>query len=104
MKTLTVPACALLAFASCCTPAPATAPKEEPARHSEPATTLKVIPLKHAVASDVADVVKGSLRGVRVVADERTNSVLVAYQNDVDFAQIERCIAQLDVEVKPAAK
>ena len=98
MKTLALPLCALLALSACHAPLRV----ERSQRAEEPATTLKVLPLKYARAEEVAHALKGMLRETRIVADERTNSLIVAYQSEAEFAQLERCVAQLDLEVSGA--
>ncbi|HTF90521.1 MAG TPA: secretin N-terminal domain-containing protein [Planctomycetota bacterium] len=99
MKTLAIPLCAVLALGSCHGPLPI----QRHERSAETATNLKVLPLKHARAAEVAGALKAVLRQTRIVADERTNSLVVAYQSEAELAQIERCVAELDLEV-PAAK
>jgi hypothetical protein len=99
MKTLAIPLCALLALGSCHSPLPI----ERHARSAEPAANLKVLPLKYASAVEVAGALKSVLRQTRIVADQRTNSLVVAYQSEAEIAEIERCVAQLDLEV-PAGK
>ena len=78
------------------------------------ATDIEVIPLKHAVASDMAQMVQrfadGSAGGVpgaaatggavSVVADARTNALLVRAPNATRLAQVKAAIDKLD---RPAA-
>ncbi|HNG82085.1 MAG TPA: type II secretion system secretin GspD [Burkholderiaceae bacterium] len=78
------------------------------------ATDIEVVPLKHAVASDMAQMVQrfadGSAGGVpgaaggggsvSVVADARTNSLLVRAPNAARLAQVKAAIDKLD---RPAA-
>ncbi len=63
---------------------------------------LKVLPLHYARANDVATALRGMLKDTRIVPDERTNSLVISYENEADIAQLEHCVAQLDVEVKAA--
>jgi general secretion pathway protein D len=78
------------------------------------ATDIEVVPLKHAVASDMAQMVQrfadGSAGGVpgapgvggtvSVVADARTNALLVRAPNAARLAQVKAVIEKLD---RPAA-
>jgi hypothetical protein len=61
---------------------------------------LSVIPLEHAVAAQVADALSRVRPDVRVVADQRTNSVIVACASEAELAQIRDCIAKLDTRVE----
>ena len=98
MKTLALLAGLSLLAPSCAAPdSAAHAPRNRPA---EPASaSLEVVPLKHAVAAQTAAVLKNMLRDVRIVADERTNSLVVAYEDSAAFAEFERAVAELDIEV-----
>jgi type II secretory pathway component GspD/PulD (secretin) len=58
--------------------------------------------LQYAVAAEVANALSKLRPDVRVVADERTNSVIVACSTDVDMRQLRDCIAKLDIPVKDA--
>ena len=75
------------------------------------ATDVEVIPLKHAVASDMAQMVQrfadssaaaapagaaGSSGAVSVVADPRTNALLVRAPNGARLAQVRAVIDKLD--------
>jgi type II secretory pathway component HofQ len=58
--------------------------------------------LRNASAVAVAATLNKLLRDVRIVADERTNSLVVSYEDANALAQIERCVAELDLEVQPS--
>jgi hypothetical protein len=96
MKILPLLLCAVLAGAACSAPGSHRRPVPERTN------TLKVLPLKYAGAADVAARLKGMLRDVRIVADERTNSLIVSFEDEAALAQLESCVAQLDVQVAPA--
>ena len=65
----------------------------------------KVIPLRYAVADELAQALRNSLVAQpgrptpRVVAEERTNSVIISCSPD-ELPPIEKLISELDVEVK----
>ena len=65
--------------------------------------TLTVIPLKYAAASELASTLRGALAAeqslVQIMADERTNSLVVTCTPS-RLASVEKLIAQLDTEVK----
>ncbi len=69
------------------------------ATHEEP-TFLTVIPLKYASAIEVANALNKVKSGVRLVADQRTNSLVLSYTSETDLKELTECIAQLDIEVK----
>ena len=96
MKTLGMLLLGLGALGSCTTDGPKTVPSHEEA-HS-----LKVIPLQHAAAIEVANALNNLQRGTRLVADQRTNSLIVSYTSQTNLRELEETIAKLDVEVKPA--
>ena len=98
MKILPWLLCAGLLGSACQSPLP----EAGRARAAESSTVLKVIPLKYARAAEIADGLKGMLRSTRIVADERTNSLIVAFHEESELAQIERAVAQLDILVTPA--
>jgi type II secretory pathway component GspD/PulD (secretin) len=97
---------ALSLLPACC----ATCPNPPAATAAAPAAAKSdvgytVIPLRFAVASDVALALRKSVatqpnrRAPQVIADERTNSVIVSCAPD-ELAPIQQLIAALDVEVK----
>lgn len=100
MKILPLLLCVALAGASCIAPVAGT----HHARPAEKSNSLKVIPLQYADAMEVARSLSNMVKDVRLVADARTNSIVVSYQNEDSLAQVERTIAQLDVEVHAKAK
>lgn len=69
--------------------------------HEEPGF-LTVIALKYASALDVANTLNKLQKKSRVVADVRTNSLVVSYSSQLDLAVLTECIEKLDVEVKGA--
>lgn len=77
------------------TPAPRAAEASLASDHD-----VEVIPLKYAIAKDVANVVESALRRkeTRIVADQRTNSVVVSGSR-ADIAAIQDLVARLDVPV-----
>lgn len=88
----------VLLLASCAS-SPA-APAAEPA---PPSAAVQVVPLRYAAAHELANVLSQLLMepGItgRVVADARTNSVVVEAPAE-DLPRILELIAQLDVEKK----
>jgi len=77
------------------------------ARRVEPPAAerfLTVIPLRYAVASDVANALNKLRPNTRLVADERTNSLVLAYASQADLKELSDCIAKLDVQVGSGAK
>jgi len=64
------------------------------------ARAMSVIPLQYAFAAQVAEALNGLQPQTRVVADQRTNSVIVACASDADLSQVRECISQLDVPAK----
>jgi type II secretory pathway component GspD/PulD (secretin) len=96
MRTLPI---LLLVLASCTSPASKATP--EAPKHAE---TVQVIPLQYSNAAELANTLNalfGRNPEVRVLADARTNSLLVA-AGAADVAKIEDLVRRLDVEVKPA--
>ena len=94
MKTLPIGLLCLGALGACTTGGP-----KQVAVHEEPAF-LTVIPLKFASATEVANSLNKVKTGVRLVADERTNSLILSYTSQTDLKEITECISQLDREVK----
>lgn len=63
---------------------------------------IKVFPLKYAAASEISSTLQKILGGVietRVIADARTNVLLVAVENAKDLARVEPLIQALDQPV-----
>jgi len=77
-------------------------PAKAPAPAERPSTSLHVVPLRHANAIEVAQAIKGAIPGSRVVADARTNSLVISCRDEAEFQQLSDCIAQLDIAVPPA--
>lgn len=94
MKTLPLLLLGLGALGGCTTGATKHAPS-----HEVP-TFLSVIPLKFASAVEVANALNKVKSSVRLVADQRTNSLILSYASQTDLKEIADCIAQLDIEVK----
>ncbi len=63
---------------------------------------VEVVALKHTEAKSIARIV-GSISGARVVADSRTNSLIIAGSADT-VATVQSLVGQLDVEVRAALK
>ncbi len=94
MKTLPLLLLGLCVLGGCTTGA-----TKQAVTHEEP-TFLTVIPLKHASAIEVANALNKVKSRVRLVADQRTNSLILSYASQTDLKEISDCIAQLDIEVK----
>lgn len=87
-------------------------PAEEPAPQAAEAHTqgpvMQVVPLKFASADELGKVIVQALgsshrKGLRVVADARTNSLILTGESEADLASALDLIAKLDVEAtKPA--
>ena len=87
----------------------ASTPDAEPAFHAAPAPApaaqpvMQVVPLKFAPAEELSKVIVQALgashrKGFRVVADTRTNSVILTGDTDADIAAALELISRLDVE------
>lgn len=80
-------------------------PTAQQPKKSQPDTTPKVmqiIPIKHALAHELAGVVSQSMRvGVNVAVDERTNSLIVSAMDQSQLEQIRVLIEEID---RPAAQ
>ena len=68
-----------------------------------PPQVMQVVPLKFAEASELSKVIVQALgsshrRGFRVVADPRTNSIILTAENEADLASALDLISKLDVE------
>lgn len=74
---------------------------DAPAEVERPATVLRVVPLRFAEATEAALAIKGAISGTRVVADARTNSLVISCRNEAEFRQLSECIAKLDIAVAP---
>ena len=98
MKILPILACAVLLGSACRVPQ-LKSPTAAPAAKSSP--TLRVVPLRHASASEVAAALQRAVSGGRIVADERTNSLIISCKSEAELAQVLSCIEQLDVEIQP---
>ncbi|MBK8180932.1 MAG: hypothetical protein IPK67_18975 [Planctomycetes bacterium] len=75
-------------------------PEARPARPPERTAQLQVIPLRFAEAGPTAASLKSLLRDVRIVADVRTNSLIVSYEDAEALRQVEQAVAKLDIEVR----
>ena len=81
---------------------------EQPPREGRPnsPTDFTVIPLKQAAAPEVARVLQevfGARDDMRIVVDERTNSLLVAGNAD-QLASLKRLLPNLDVSAPPLSR
>jgi len=72
---------------------------EHSVEHSEETRQVAVIPLKYAVAAEVAGELNGLRPDTRVIADQRTNSVIVSCATEAGMRQLGDCIARLDAPV-----
>lgn len=70
-------------------------PEPAPAARSE---QMQVVPLQHAVAGDLAAELGRLLKQARVVADQRTNSLIVSAETEAALAQVLELIADLDLD------
>jgi hypothetical protein len=70
--------------------------------NAEQQVSLKVVALKHASALDLARALSNVRPGTRLIADERTNSVVLAYSTQADLDELMLAIAQLDIEIRAA--
>jgi hypothetical protein len=99
-----------LVLASGCASSPESEPPPEaaPAPMPAPPQVMQVVPLKFAVADELSKVIVQALgsshrRGFRVVADVRTNSLVLTAESEADIASAMDLITRLDVEaIKPA--
>ena len=96
MKTLLPLVLGLSAMAACSSPGL----QEPPAERAEGTQSFGVIPLQYAAAAEVANALSKLTSAVRVVADERTNSVVVVCATEADLRRLSDCIAKLDVPVQ----
>jgi type II secretory pathway component GspD/PulD (secretin) len=73
---------------------------------AQPQTTqserFQVVPLKYANANEIAGELGKAQREAQLVADARTNSLIVTARSDEALATVLELIARLDVETKPA--
>lgn len=83
----------LAGAAGCASSGPAAAPVQRGAA----GRTHKVVPLQFAAAAEIAGVLGKAWPGARVLADGRTNSVILVAENEADLQQLSACIAELDV-------
>ncbi len=82
-------------------------PKAEPAPQAEHAPAMQVVPLKYAVADELGKEVMQALgaahrKGSRIVADPRTNSLILICESEADLQSALELIARLDVEAPKA--
>jgi len=93
----------ILLLASCAASPETKAPSESrsASSHAPEGASFEVVPLRYAAAQELANVLTRSLDGIaaRVVADPRTNSVIVQAAPE-DMTKILELIARLDVEQK----
>ena len=99
-----------LVLASGCASSPESEPHPQaaPAQAQAAPQVMQVVPLKFAAAEELSKVIVQALgsshkRGFRVVADARTNSLVLTAENEADLASALDLITKLDVEsTKPA--
>ena len=101
-------AMSFLVLASGC----ASSKESEPQTEAAPAPVaapqvMQVVPLKFAAADELGKVIVQALgsshrKGFRVVADARTNSLVLTAENEADLASALDLIAKLDVEAAKA--
>lgn len=68
------------------------------ARQQQRGSQLQVVPLQFAVAADLAAELGKLQKGVRTVADARTNSLVLMADSKEELAQALEIVARLDVE------
>ena len=90
---------ALLVLASCSSSCSSSSARESAAKDDEP-VAMSVIPLQFAAAADVARALDRVTPSTRVIADGRTNSVLVTCASAAEMEQVEAVVAKLDVRVQ----
>lgn len=95
----TIPILLVLAAVGACV---STEPEERSAEREEANHPFGVIPLKYALAADVANAVNQLRPTARAIADGRTNSVIVTASSEAEMLQITDCIAKLDIPVSGA--
>jgi len=93
MKTLPILLLALVGAGAC----KSAEPRERHHERAGETQALSVIPLQYAVAAEVANALTKLRPDTRVVADERTNSVIVACASEADMRLLSDCIAKLDI-------
>lgn len=96
MKTLPLLLLWLACLGACASSEPR-APAAGTSRENQP---MRVIPLQYAAAAEVSSALRQLWPDARVVADERTNSVVVCCATEAGLRQLSECIAQLDVQVQ----
>lgn len=96
MSKLAVCGCALFLSIGCASSEERDGP--EPALHHQAESTqMQVVPLQHAAAAEVAAELGVLLRDARVVADHRTNSLIVSAESEAALAQVLAVVEDLDV-------
>ena len=94
MKTLALLLSSLLGTSACLSTTSAPAP------HGEENQAFDLIPLQFAPADELAHTLGQLWPNARVLADARTNSLLVRCANEAELVQVRECVARLDVEVR----
>jgi type II secretory pathway component GspD/PulD (secretin) len=94
-----------LVLASGCASSPESGPPPQAAQAQMPAPppVMQVVPLKFALADELSKVIVQALgsshrKGFRVVADARTNSLVLTAENEADLASALDLISKLDIE------
>jgi len=96
-----------LVLACGCAHTPEAEPAPQAMQAPAPAPLMQVVALKFASAEELGAVIMKSLgaahrKGVRIVADPRTNSLVLTGESDADLATALELIEKLDVEVTKA--
>ena len=97
MKTI---ALLLLGCLSACTSPETREVPVEPSTRAGEGQPFRMIPLQFAAAHEVVGELQRLWPETRVVADARTNSVLLACTTEAELQQLSELVAQLDVQVK----
>src|SRR5712675_248176 len=98
-----------LVLACGCAHTPKAESAPQPAQVQAPSPVMQVVPLKFAVADELGKVITQALgsshrKGFRVVADTRTNSLVLTAENEADLASALDLITKLDIEATKAPK
>jgi type II secretory pathway component GspD/PulD (secretin) len=93
MSKLAVCGSVLFLLAGC-----ASAEEEAAPAQAERSAQMQVVPLQHAAAAELAAELGMLLREARVVADQRTNSLLIVAETEAALAEVLEVIEDLDVK------
>jgi type II secretory pathway component GspD/PulD (secretin) len=101
MSKLAACGCVLFLLVGCASPeedAESTPLPQPPAQEQQ----MQVVPLQHAAAAELAAVLGPLLRRARVMADQRTNSLVIAAESEAALAEVLQLVADLDVDAGSA--